>query len=338
MQFKKTAIALFILVTTSMAVFYLSSSDILNRSPSQEELHSSNPSSSMDIHFFNRQTQKLETEKVMGNHLIQWAYQTQFGYFITDHLLKYRFFSKIMGSLKNLKSSRKQIQTFIKDYQINMDDFVSKDYSSFNDFFIREYKPGKRPFDLNAKVISAGAEARYLLIDSLQLNHTFNIKGIDVNLEELFGQPQLAQQFVGGSLLIARLCPTDYHRFHFPLDSEYLDSYRIKGEYHSVNPIALKRKPDILLKNERHITLLKNAQIGTYAMVEVGAFAVGKIVQTQNEGHKGDQKGYFLFGGSTVVFIFPKSANLHFEKDLIEYSQQGIETWIPLGGTLATLE
>ena len=146
---------------------------------------------------------------------------------------------------------------------------------------------------------------RYLAWTSIEDDHTFPVKGHHLSAAALLGNEALARDFTGGPLLLARLCPVDYHRFHYPDDGRVLESYRAHGAYHSVNPVALKAKSDVLATNERHITILDTKNFGKLAYVEVGAMCVGKIVLTHTEGEfrRGDEKGYFLFGGSTVVVL-----------------------------------
>ena len=152
---------------------------------------------------------------------------------------------------------------------------------------------------------------------------------------------ELAEKFEGGTLIVARLCPVDYHRFHFPVSGELVRHYRVSGALHSVNPIAFESAPQVFLKNERQIAILENQAFGTVAMIEVGALGVGKIVQSaySNRGalplkfDKGQEKGYFLFGGSTVIWLLEKN-KLTLSPDLAQNSAQGLETWIPLGEPL----
>jgi phosphatidylserine decarboxylase len=131
---------------------------------------------------------------------------------------------------------------------------------------------------------------------------------------------------------VARLCPVDYHRFHFPDDGRILDHYRIPGFYHSVNPLALKKKSDIFITNERHVTSLDTVNFGKLAYIEVGALCVGKIVQsfTDKVFKRGEEKGYFLFGASTVVLVGQKGLWSP-SQDVLENTEKGLETYIKLG-------
>ena len=156
---------------------------------------------------------------------------------------------------------------------------------------------------------------------------------------DLIGNQELAKDFVGGPLMIARLCPVDYHRYHYPDNGMTTKSYSIHGDYHSVNPLALKYRGDIFIKNERRVSILDTEKFGKLAYIEVGATCVGKIVQSFDESKpfkKGDQKGYFLFGGSTVI-VCGEKGKWQPSLDMMENTKLGIETYIKLGDEVATL-
>lgn len=138
-------------------------------------------------------------------------------------------------------------------------------------------------------------------------------------------------------MLLARLCPVDYHRFHFPDGGRVRESYHVSGRLHSVNPAALKYRGDIFATNERQVSLFESLHFGRLALIEVGALCVGKIVQTYEGSEavrRGQEKGYFLFGGSTVIVLGEKGAWSP-DADILEKTEQGLETWVKLGEGLA---
>ncbi len=139
--------------------------------------------------------------------------------------------------------------------------------------------------------------------------------------------------------MVCRLAPIDYHRFHFPDDCEIVDSYQIRGSLHSVNPLALQNKRDIFMVNERHVTILETRNFGRLAMIEVGAVCVGKIVQSYlgKSQKRGTEKGYFKFGGSTVILLGEKSRWLP-KKEIIMNTSRGIESLADLGQAVASSE
>ena len=100
----------------------------------------------------------------------------------------------------------------------------------------------------------------------------------------------------------------------------------------SVNPFALRKKAEIFCLNKREYTTLSNPLFGDVIMAEVGATMVGSIVQTYERSSvkKGEEKGYFKFGGSTVVLLFEKS-KICIDKDLLINTAMGYETAVKMG-------
>jgi len=183
----------------------------------------------------------------------------------------------------------------------------------------------------------AFAEARYTGHASITNETTFPVKGKYLTAEGLLGNADIARPFHEGPLMIARLCPVDYHRYHYPDSGKVLDHYPVKGRYDSVNPLALRLKPEIFIENERHVSLLQTEHFGKIAYIEVGAICVGKIVQSHRWNKpfmRGEEKGYFLFGGSTVVILGEKGA-WRPSDDILEKSKQNIETYVQLGDEVA---
>ncbi|MBU6153306.1 MAG: phosphatidylserine decarboxylase [Bdellovibrionales bacterium] len=296
------------------------------------------------IPYFNRVTKTIETEHVYGGAYLNWAYQSRLGFYLTDKFFSKRWLSRIFGAFEDSALSRSRIKDFISRYGIDMRDFEAEDYFCFNDFFIRKFKAGKRPFSQADRDFCAGAEARYYVFPELKPRQKFDVKGIEIDLEELLRDSELAQEFVGGCMILARLCPVDYHRFHFPFSGLLTRHYRIAGGLHSVNPVAIEATPKVFLENERQVAVMEHPKFGRVAMIEVGALGVGKIVQSAYSGRssmplkfeKGLEKGYFLFGGSTVIWLLQKE-KFKPSQDILENSSKGLETWVPLGQPLGEL-
>lgn len=286
----------------------------------------------------------MELEKVYGVGFIEWLYKSLSGRFLWP-IICGKWMSQLYGSLQNLESSKKKIPQFLKDFNIDLTDFLPEEghgesdpYSTFNHFFIRKFRPGKREFVQDKSMLAAFAEARYFGYSTIRDDDVIPVKGTFLNAPKLLESEKWSHVFSGGPLLLARLCPVDYHRFHFPDDGKVLDEYRIHGEFHSVNPIALKEKQDIFIANERHVTIFETEHFGKLAYVEVGATCVGKIVQTHKEltFKRGDEKGYFLFGGSTVIVI-GEPGRWRPSADILEHTQKGIETYLHLGTAVGEL-
>src|ERR1043165_3565920 len=247
-----------------------------------------------------KQGREIE-EKVYGEGGVRFMYANPLGRGLGDALLSRRWFSQSYGWLQSTRWSGRKVEPFIARYGIPMDEYEPGPFPTFNDFFIRKFREGARPWVEDPRVMAAFAEARYLAWTSIEDDQKFPVKGEHLSADSLMESHDLARAFIGGPLLLARLCPVDYHRFHYPDDGRVLESYRAHGAYHSVNPVALKSKSDVLATNERHITILDTKNFGKLAYVEVGAMMVGKIILSHAEPSfkSGDEKGYFLFGGST---------------------------------------
>ncbi|WP_413230633.1 phosphatidylserine decarboxylase [Halobacteriovorax sp. RT-2-2] len=296
----------------------------------------------MDINYFNRYTNQMEVEKVYGDTAINFLYGNPLGKLISGAITS-SIVSCMYGEIQNMNFTKNKVPKFVKDYQINMDDFLptegrSKDdpYGSFNEFFIRRFKEGKRPFLDEADSMSSFAEARYFGYESINNQVKIPVKGKFLNSTELLQNSKWESVFEDGPLLLARLCPVDYHRFHYPLDGEVIDYYKIGGGYHSVNPLALRKKNDIFSTNIREVTVMQTKEFGKIAYVEVGATMVGRIVQSSDltTFKRGDEKGYFLFGGSTVIVIGEKG-KWSPTSDILNNTKNGIETYIHLADKVA---
>lgn len=290
------------------------------------------------IQVWNRSKNCEELEKVYGSQWIERLYGNPLGQWVTDRFLSGTLISRLLGFYESSRWSRNKIHSFIEQFSIAMSEYEEGPFDSFNDFFARQFKPGKRPFVMDPQVMPAFAEARYLGFEQVEEEGVYPVKGLALSPARLLGGKSQARPFIGGPMLIARLCPTDYHRFHFPDEGEVKQHDRLAGKLHSVNPVALQAKNDILLINERQVTLLETRNFGLLAYVEVGALCVGKIVQThslQGNFARGQEKGYFLFGASTVIVLGQPYAWKP-SPDILKQTAQGKEVFIQLGDAVAS--
>jgi phosphatidylserine decarboxylase len=242
------------------------------------------------------------------------------------------------GVYQSSSLSRRQIEPFIEKFKIPMQEYQKETFKTFNDFFIRKFIPKERPFVQASHELPAFSEARYLAYEKITEKQKFPVKGSALSAVALMGSEEKAKPFIGGPLLLARLCPVDYHRFHFPDAGHTLEDYRIHGKLHSVNPMALKYKEDIFATNERHVSILQTENFGKIAFIEVGALCVGKIVQTfkEKDFKRGDEKGYFLFGASTVI-VLGEPGQWTPDADLLDQTSRGRETLVRLGERVAAV-
>lgn len=284
----------------------------------------------------------MDVEKVYGDKMVEWLYQSNTGKALSEVLVK-PWLSNFYGSLQNTSWSKGKIKPFIKDFNIPIDDFLPEEgrdqadpYSSFNQFFIRRFKPGKRQYPQDHHVMGAPAEARYFAYESIQDDELIPVKGKFLNSPLLLANTKWEQIFKDGPCLLARLCPVDYHRYHYPDHGKVLDHYPVHGKLHSVNPLALKEKADIFATNERVVTILETENFGKLAYVEVGAIMVGKIIQSGSLTNfkRGEEKGYFLFGGSTVIVLGEKG-KWKPDELMLQNTKKKIETYVHLGAPLA---
>jgi phosphatidylserine decarboxylase len=289
----------------------------------------------MEIKYFNRGEDRVEVEKVYGQKAIKWLYDSSLGRLMASLLVR-PWLSKLYGRFQDMRWSQRKIAPFVEEYEIPMDEFVDENYKSFNQFFIRKFKEGMRPFDERPTMMPAFCEARYFGHDQIDDTTTIPVKGTYLRPRDLVASEKWAPYFEGGPFLVARLCPVDYHCFHFPDSGRVLDSYRVSGILHSVNPLALEKRPDIFIVNERQVSILETEHFGKLAYIEVGAICVGKIHQTYAgpEFRRGGEKGHFLFGGSTVIVLGEKGKWSPTE-DILENTKNSQEVYVKLGQELA---
>jgi phosphatidylserine decarboxylase len=292
------------------------------------------------IRYYDRYTQTVKTEKVYGERWLRYAYDNPVGLFFVWLVFRRVWFSKWYGRKMNKRSSALSILPFIAEYDIDVDEFAKSafDFKTFNEFFYRALKPEARPIVPEEGVAVLPADGRHLVFPIVEKADGFYVKGMKFELQELLGDRALAENYAGGAMLISRLCPVDYHRFHFPVEGIPFEPRLINGWLYSVNPVALRRRLRYLVENKRVVTLVESPQFGTVAMVEVGATNVGSIQQShvpRRPAAKGSEKGFFAFGGSCVITIFAKG-RIRFESDLVTQSAQYLETYAKMGDRLGT--
>ena len=283
------------------------------------------------IQYYERESGQLKTEKVAGEKWLEWLYNNPIGEASLWALAKRKLFSSIYGKMMDRTSSAKKIHPFIEDFDIDMSIVQEQEFKNFNDFFTRELKDNARMIDTSFNIVVSPADGKILAYADIS-NYDFIIKGFRFDVSSFLDNPELALKYHDGSLLIIRLAPVDYHRFHFPVSGKVASNKKIEGDYYSVNPFALRKKAEIFCLNKREYTILSNPLFGDVLMAEVGATLVGSIVQTYKGGSvkKGEEKGYFKFGGSTVVLLFEKS-KIYIDKDLLINTAKGYETAVKMG-------
>ncbi|GEB30258.1 Phosphatidylserine decarboxylase proenzyme [Enterococcus casseliflavus] len=238
--------------------------------------------------------------------LIRFFYQTQIGRILLKGLTK-KSFTSFFGKLLNTRISSLFIPLFVMKNGIDLKRFKSIDYHSFNDFFIREMR--QKPIVSNSGsqgILFAPCEGSLLALPAS--SGQFWIKNTYYELSRLLGSQSIADHFSDGQVLIFRLSPKDYHRYHFLDEGSILWQKTISGKLHTVKPIAVETLP-VFVENCREVTLLATKNFGEVVQVEVGALLVGKINNHKNITNFDffQEKGYFEFGGSTILLIFKKN-------------------------------
>jgi phosphatidylserine decarboxylase len=290
------------------------------------------------VRYYNRHTKTTETELVYGEDWLRWTYETSLGRLALNLLVKRAILSRYYGWRMSMRSSANRILPFIVDYDLNVDEFAKKPltFKTFNEFFYRALKPGARPIVEGERVAALPADGRHLAFQNLDATAGFYAKGQRFDLRAFLGDEALAAKFAGGSMLISRLCPVDYHRFHFPVAGMPTEPRLLNGWLYSVSPIALRRNLAYLWENKRMVTLVDSPVFGEMAVCEIGATMVGSIFQTFLPGRavaKGEEKGLFKFGGSCVVTLF-QPGRIRLDADLVEQTAAGLETYARMGERL----
>ena len=243
--------------------------------------------------------------------------------------------SEIGGRFMDSPLSVPAIKPFIEKNNIDMSQYENKKYKSYNDFFTRKIKPQNRRIDMNKTSLISPCDAR-LSMYFIDEKSSFLIKNTRYTLKELLRDGELAKKYEGGYIGIFRLCVDDYHRFHFIDDGIKSHERHINGVFHTVNPIANDVYP-IYKENTREYCVHRTENFGDVIVMEVGALLVGRIVNNMEKCRtkKGAEKGYFEYGGSTVVLIFKKDAIIP-DEDILVNTVAGYETKVNMGEKIGT--
>jgi len=283
------------------------------------------------IRYVDRATAQIKTEQVEAGGWLFWLYNNPLGELSLQAVVKRKFASAWYGKRMDRPVSVSKIAPFVKKYHINLNDFQKKDYKSFNDFFIRELKPGARKIDTSENVVISPGDGKIQAWKNIAYQN-FIVKGYRMNLHGFLRNDSLANVYAAGSLILLRLSPADYHRFHFPVSGKLSPVTKIKGEYYSVNPIALRQDIRIFCENKREYQIISSKKFGNVLMSEIGATFVGSIIQTHrgDTAVKGGEAGYFKFGGSSVILLFQKG-KIQIDADLLRNTRNHLETQVRMG-------
>lgn len=292
----------------------------------------------MQIKFIDRKTGTLVTEIPPAEGLLKFLYSNPLGKLTLLPLVKRKLISRVYGKRMDSPNSVNKIEGFVKDLNIDMSESQKTiaEFTSFNDFFYRKLKSSARP--IGEGFVSPG-DGKLLAFETVSDVKKFFVKGRDFTLNEFLADKALAETYKDASLIILRLAPNDYHRYHFPYTGVPSEMTKIKGRYYSVSPYALAENfTKVFCENKREFCTLQSKDKGNILIVPVGATMVGSIIETfkpNAQVNKGDEMGYFAFGGSTIV-ILVDSKKISIDKDLIENTKNKMETFVRMGEKIAS--
>lgn len=263
---------------------------------------------------------------------LRFLYYNPFGKPILK-LMTCRWVSKVAGKYLDSRLSKGMIKKYIRNNQIDMAQYEEEEYSCFNAFFTRRIKKELRPFDSEPTAFCSPCDGK-LTVFPIDQDSRFEVKGYTYTVETLLQSAELAEKFQGGYCFIFRLCVDDYHRYAYLDDCQKGENVFIKGKLHTVQPTALEKRR-VFTENCREYTLMQTANFGNVAQVEVGAMMVGRIVNNHGAGEfkRGEEKGRFEFGGSTIIVLVEKDKVLP-DAELLKNTQDGNETIVRAGERL----
>ncbi len=322
--------------------------------------------------------------------MLKFLYETAFGRLILKGLTAPGL-SQAVGHFLDTKLSCIFIRPFVRNNGINLDDYYSDNFTCFNDCFCRRVKEDRRPVDMDPSVLVApcdGLLSAYEITDGLvvpvkQSRYSIaDLLGGGLDAPEASGAAdssegsgtagaskgsgtagaseaarRLAAEFDGGLCLVFRLCVDNYHRYHYFDDGSKGKNVFIPGRLHTVRPIALRNLP-VFVENSREYTVMDTVNFGRALQMEVGAMLVGKIKNNheEHEFKRGEEKGCFLYGGSTVILLLKRNpdssatgagsgsgansgseansssgATVHLDEPFLANTLAGIETPVKMG-------
>lgn len=286
-----------------------------------------------------RASGQLVPEVVYNRDELVCFYHTPLGHVLRTLVLRRPWFSRFYGWFKRHPRSRPQIAAFVARYGIDTQEAEKPldAYASFDEFFTRRLKPGTRAVDPDPDHLVSPADGR-ILVYPVARGEVFPVKGGRWTVAQLLGGRVPSALWEDGAAAVIRLAGADYHRFHFSDDGTPLPAIAIPGRLDAVHPIALDGEAGIYPRNQRMLTVFESAHFGRMALIELGAMTVGRIVQTFTPGQpvsKGQEKGYFRFGGSAMVLLFEPGA-VAFDADLLAWTARGYETRVQMGSRIGS--
>lgn len=276
---------------------------------------------------YDRAAGKYVEEKEYGEKGLKFLYGTVLGRLLLKAFFCRGIYSRLNAAYMRSRFSARRIRPFAEKYGIDLSLCGKKSFDSFesfDDFFTREcrYTTDCAPDELIAPC--CGRLSAYPISEGLSLK----IKGSEYTLAELAGGTDVSG-FGGGTCLVYRLAVEDCHRYVFPDDGMVMGSRDIGGVLHTVRPVSERFR--VFAHNHRVCTLLRTKHFGDVLQIEVGALQVGRIVNRDVKSFaRMEEKGYFRFGGSTIIQLFKMNA-VSVDPDIRELSESGFEALVRTG-------
>ena len=239
----------------------------------------------------------------------------------------------LVGAYMDTSLSSRRIERFIRANKLDMSDYVTDNFRCFNDFFTRQVKEGRRPVDMSADTLISPCDG-YLSAYRISPDAEFSIKHSWYNVSDLVGGADIAADYINGTCLVLRLGVENYHRYCYIDDGFKSRNRHIKGRYHPVQPIVVRKRP-VFRQNSREYCVLYTENFGPVVQIEVGACLVGKIENYREAGviHRGEEKGLFRFGGSTIVLLFREGV-LELPQEVFDDTLRGRERPVRFGSAI----
>ena len=284
---------------------------------------------------WNRKRKQLEDVHFYKSEALIFVHKNPIARLLMSKIAIWPVFSTIMALKDYTGFSKKKVLNFVEQNKLDESEFEKPalEYSSFSEFFDRRLNPQSRPVCAESDALVSPADGVLSIFPDISRVPSFTIKGQEFTLASLLRDARLANEYRNGSIAVIYLSPTDYHRYHFPCDCA-LDRQNTLGvRLFSVNPIAMEHGYRPFDVNVRDVSILNNEKLGQFLMVEVGALYVGRMIKTSpNPGRKfkGEEKGYFGLGGSTIVLGFKKGV-IKFDSDILEMAAKSIPSRVKMG-------
>ncbi|EOH95115.1 phosphatidylserine decarboxylase [Enterococcus haemoperoxidus ATCC BAA-382] len=266
--------------------------------------------------------------------IVHFLYKNPIGRFMLKGLIQPPL-TKVAGVYLNSALSKRMIKRFIKKNKLQMDEYETMSYRSFNHFFMREIKPEARILSKGESSLGAPCDGK-VTVYPINKSQTFNIKNSEYDLAELLDSTSLAEEWQAGCAVIFRLTPDDYHHYYFITEGTIIGHQKIEGVFHTVQPVAIHNQP-VFSRNSREITIIETEKFGKIAQIEVGALMVGKIKNLKKSGNcqRFEKKGWFEFGGSTVILLFQKN-QVQIDPEIWMNTENNLETIVKFGQAFGT--